>query len=1077
MDSNVLAVGQISLKDLNDAIISDVRPANPHKNQLWIDESVTPAMIKKWTGTHWKELGELDPDLSHTISEIHKTLGNMADDDKLDVQERQIIKDKLADITGKIIKDTDTLLPTYDELLASEKGSLFSAVLSATYAGLQGTELINNLKSKYQNLRNYLQSMTPIKPWDTSDKNKDTYISVDKSQFRNVWLEYYRAIEVLMNESSKKVKENVDGIRDDLDNLKVASRNILGNSKKPKLRTNNATEHPLRVTEFDDYIRYEPLNGAGLSTYSTLNDSNHPIYDKDWLGKDMVVSMAVRVSRDVRLRFRFSDWGKTPSPTIKQEHFNVKASDGWVRISFHVPSELINRNPDTEYIRFLLYTVNSNGNIVDYSGEYVDSKEWKIAFGTKDSGWSPAPEDTQLQLDDLVNRVTDAEFKIEDDRIVSLVTGSETYRGDFDGVNNNIDNLMKRMTNAEQKILPDAIISTVTGSTKYLGDLEDIKNSFGNLVKNPVVTNSTSGWSGSGLSTATVDFQGVSTRVLRSITTGNVQYYSSYFDVDPSKAYEVSLWIKKSSNHGQIYFGLNGQNSSGSEVGFESVNSSGNVFNSNNTNFYFYSTSANASPTEWVKLVGYIMPSGTDPKDLKGVGTYSNAIMKPNTSRVRVRWLNWDNGTTSRTVWVANPKVIEVSSDMVGRTTEASTKISQLENEIDLRVKTKDYNGNEIVSMLNLNSTTFKVKASRIEFDGHVFGQNATFAGDIKGATIEGGKLQSSSTRNGRIVIEDGKFTSYPYRTSANIYSRVEINDVYGDFIYAYTNSDFEEESHRTRIQGEGVTFISDTGKVFAIKTNTNGDAISSSKSGLSIIAEGRLSLDGGLGIGIYSTVDFTELNGTVNPAMLFRNDNMISTYQDSLVMYVNRSLSNGSTNSRPFRIRSHDNRSTFRDDFYIGSNGRIYSPETYETTSGNPANIRMGTGHYFLRSTSARKYKTDIKLATDINPYNILKLKPKSWIDKGEYERNGRSTQGLKRYYGIIADEMEEIGLSEYVDYHDGEVENIVERAWTLLIPIVKDHNDTIKEMKETIKLLIDNNNSLMLKVSELEGRLQNID
>jgi len=43
---------------------------------------------------------------------------------------------------------------------------------------------------------------------------------------------------------------------------------------------------------------------------------------------------------------------------------------------------------------------------------------------------------------------------------------------------------------------------------------------------------------------------------------------------------------------------------------------------------------------------------------------------------------------------------------------------------------------------------------------------------------------------------------------------------------------------------------------------------------------------------------------------------------------------------------------------------------------------------------------------------------------------KNGYSTEGLKRYYGIIADEMEEIGLPEYVDYVNREVENIVERA-----------------------------------------------
>src|SRR5699024_10221864 len=150
--------------------------------------------------------------------------------------------------------------------------------------------------------------------------------------------------------------------------------------------------NPLKRTEFDDYYRYEPQEGTGLSTYSSLNDSTYPIYDKDWLGKDMYVSMAVRVSKDIGLRLRFSDWGRN-SKTIKEEHFNVKASDGWVRIGFHVPSELIDKNPNDDAIRFLLYTVNSdNSSVKTYDG-YIDSKDWKITFGTKDDGWSPAPED------------------------------------------------------------------------------------------------------------------------------------------------------------------------------------------------------------------------------------------------------------------------------------------------------------------------------------------------------------------------------------------------------------------------------------------------------------------------------------------------------------------------------------------------------------------------------------------------------------------------------------------------------------------------------------------------------------
>ncbi|MED4172556.1 phage tail spike protein [Halalkalibacterium halodurans] len=177
-------------------------------------------------------------------------------------------------------------------------------------------------------------------------------------------------------------------------------------------------------------------------------------------------------------------------------------------------------------------------------------------------------------------------------------------------------------------------------------------------------------------------------------------------------------------------------------------------------------------------------------------------------------------------------------------------------------------------------------------------------------------------------------------------------------------------------------------------------------------------------------------------------------------------------TGENIFTIRSHNQRSDYYDNFWIDSIGDTYTRgdlrvETgnirgkglWDITTSNSANARVGSptsdGYSrILRSTSARKYKMFIEEA-DVDPYKILKLKPKSWIDKGEYIRNGHSTEGLKRHYGIIADEMEEIGLTEYVDYVNGEVENIVERAWTLLIPIVREQQQKIEKLEQEIALM----------------------
>lgn len=109
----LIGSGQLSLVDLNDAIVSGTEPTNPSVGTLWVDESVTPKMLKKWNGTSWDEMGELDPNLSETITDIQETLGNMANDDVLDFQERQIIKDKLLEIIGYTAYDKTPFLSTY----------------------------------------------------------------------------------------------------------------------------------------------------------------------------------------------------------------------------------------------------------------------------------------------------------------------------------------------------------------------------------------------------------------------------------------------------------------------------------------------------------------------------------------------------------------------------------------------------------------------------------------------------------------------------------------------------------------------------------------------------------------------------------------------------------------------------------------------------------------------------------------------------------------------------------------------------------------------------------------------------
>ena len=134
--AEIIGVGQLSILDLNDAIISGVPPKSPTVGSLWIDESLDPPMLKKWNGEAWIDLGELDPNMSTIIENINRTLGNMANDDLIDFKERQVLKDKLTEIIGYVIANTATSMPTVATLDSGGKGNLWSVRRSAINAGI-----------------------------------------------------------------------------------------------------------------------------------------------------------------------------------------------------------------------------------------------------------------------------------------------------------------------------------------------------------------------------------------------------------------------------------------------------------------------------------------------------------------------------------------------------------------------------------------------------------------------------------------------------------------------------------------------------------------------------------------------------------------------------------------------------------------------------------------------------------------------------------------------------------------------------------------------------------------------------
>jgi len=83
------------------------------------------------------------------------------------------------------------------------------------------------------------------------------------------------------------------------------------------------------------------------------------------------------------------------------------------------------------------------------------------------------------------------------------------------------------------------------------------------------------------------------------------------------------------------------------------------------------------------------------------------------------------------------------------RVTTAENNISALRGEITTKVSKTDYNGETIVSLIHQTAEQVTISANKINFRGHVFGEDATFTGHLQGA----------SGTFGQVSVNDGDFS------------------------------------------------------------------------------------------------------------------------------------------------------------------------------------------------------------------------------------------------------------------------------------------------------------------------------
>ena len=132
---------------------------------------------------------------------------------------------------------------------------------------------------------------------------------------------------------------------------------------------------------------------------------------------------------------------------------------------------------------------------------------------------------------------------------------------------------------------------------------------------------------------------------------------------------------------------------------------------------------------------------------------------------------------------------------------------------------------------------------------------------------------------------------------------------------------------------------------------------------------------------------------------------------------------------------------------FLISKAGIITSLATYNNTTAAAANVQIDSNGYFARSTSSSKYKTDITNYTKgLN--EVLGLRPVFYKGK---------TDGDTQFAGLIAEEVHELGLTEFVQYApDGSPDALsYQNMIALAIKAIQEQQTLIESLKSRIEIL----------------------
>ena len=376
---------------------------------------------------------------------------------------------------------------------------------------------------------------------------------------------------------------------------------------------------------------------------------------------------------------------------------------------------------------------------------------------------------------------------------------------------------------------------------------------------------------------------------------------------------------------------------------------------------------------------------------------------------------------------------------------------------------------NTILATAPLTTTNYILKATGTTIGNSLIFDNGTNVGigntntsytlDVSG-TVRGTTSAYFATASGSVGIgttsPSGKLHIY-----GKTYARYGSDDMfafYYDDTYRFGLTNPSTDLRQLRVFGQaadGNSFIvlatgNDTERMRITSAGNVGIGTSSPNVSGQGADQRVLTIQGVGGVwgGVEVSLTGNTSAGALNGFYGFTNAGLSAGYK--LVSYIGSWLDGGGvTSGADMRFHTQPNGGALAERMRITSGGYLYCNGVYAAAGSNAANVVVASDGQIYRSTSSLKYKTDILDYTK-GLDEVLQLRPVF------YKSINPNENGIT-YAGLIAEEVHELGLTEFVQYaEDGTPDALAySNMIALLTKAIQEQNQTIQNLQEQINIL----------------------